>query len=176
MGNLARKVVTYSGLVLVLVLASSVVSVAEITEIHVGLEGAMCAHCATVLENVLSRLEGVEEVTITQEPAQATIVPKAGCRLDVEKLRRAVAKAEFVATWIRFEAVGLLTLREGTPGLKVQGTDQVIPLESDSKLEDLLQTVRQNCELVFIVGLIPQGQWTARIERFEVRGLLSHPC
>ena len=40
----------------------------------------------------------------------------------------------------------------------------------------LMETVRQDCDLIFIVGLIPQGQVTARIERFEVRGLLGHPC
>ncbi len=50
------------------------------------------------------------------------------------------------------------------------------PLEATGKLEELLQAVRRDCDLVFIVGLIPPGQVRARIERFEVRGLLGHPC
>jgi hypothetical protein len=118
----------------------------------------------------------VDRVEVTLDPPQATFEPKAGWRLDAETLKKAVAETEFRTSWIRFEAVGLLTLKEGVPALKVQGTEQVIPLESDRKLDELMMTVRQDCQLVFIRGVIPEGRPTARIERFEVRGLLGHPC
>ena len=162
-------------LAVVLTVSFPLVAWAEITEVRLGF-GGLCPHCAAALQKTLSSLEGVDTVQVSVEPPQATLTLKAGQPLKVEKLRTALAAKEFTPTWIRFEAVGLLTLQEGTPGFRVQGTAQVIPLETTGKLEDLLQAVRRDCDLVFIVGMIPPGQVRAQIERFEVRGLLGHPC
>lgn len=159
------------GVALGLVMYWAPVAPAEIREVRLGVEG-MCPECATELEEALSRVEGVATVQVSVEPPQARLTLKAGQPLEVAKLRRAVAGVELTPTWIRFEALGVLTIREGTTGFRVQGTAQVITLASDRKLEELMATVRRDCEVVLIEGLISPGEATARIERFEVRGLL----
>jgi hypothetical protein len=111
----------------------------------------------------------VERVKVTLEKAAADVQLKEGEPLEVEKLRKAVVDAGFTPTWIRFEAVGQLTTRDGSPALKVKGTDQLIPLVSNEKLEELRKAVGQDGKLISIVGLIPKERKAARIERFEVR-------
>jgi len=175
MGRRVQQDLCLIGLAVAVTVIFPMMAWAEITEVRLGIEGP-CPHCAEVLQETLSGIAGVDTVQVSVEPPQATLTLKAGQPLEVEKLRNALAAKGFTPTWIRFEAVGLLTLHKGTIGFRVQGTAQVIPLESDGKLDAVMQAVRRDCELVFIVGLIPPGQVTARIERFEVRGLLGHPC
>jgi hypothetical protein len=100
--------------------------------------------------------------------AKAEIRLKEGRPLEVEKLRRAVAEAGFTPTWIRFEAVGLLITRDGSPVFKVQGTEQIIPLVADETLEALRKVAGQDGKLVAIRGLIPNGKDRAQVERLEV--------
>lgn len=106
---------------------------------------------------------------VSLEQAQADIALKEGRPLEVEKLRKAVVEAGFTPTWIRFEAVGSLTTRDGSPVFKVQGTEQIIPLVGDEKLEALRKAAGQDGGLVVIIGLIAKGKETAQVERFEVR-------
>ncbi|MCZ7625230.1 MAG: hypothetical protein M5R38_04805, partial [Candidatus Methylomirabilis sp.] len=47
-----------------------------------------------------------------------------------------VVDAGFTPTWIRFEAVGRLTTRDGSPAFEVRGTEQVIPLVADEQFGD----------------------------------------
>ncbi|MFQ5846938.1 MAG: hypothetical protein ACE5IQ_04595 [Candidatus Methylomirabilales bacterium] len=101
--------------------------------------------------------------------ARADIQLKEGQPLKVEELRKAVVDSGFTPTWIRFEAVGQLTTRDGSPAFKVKGTDQVIPLVSDEKLEALKKAAGQEGESIFIVGQIPEGEEAARIEQFQIR-------
>ena len=89
--------------------------------------------------------------------------------MEVGKLRKAVVDAGFTPSWIRFQAVGQLTTRDGSPALKVKGTDQLIPLVSDEKLEELRKGAGEDGKLISILGLIPKDKEAARIERFEVR-------
>ncbi len=103
------------------------------------------------------------------EQALADITLKEGRPLEVEKLRRAVVEAGFTPTWIRFEAVGQLTTKDGNPAFKVKGTGQVIPLVADEKGEALRKATGQDGKLVSIIGLIPKGKEMAQVERFEVR-------
>jgi len=163
------------GLAVALIVVFPMMASAEITQVRLGFE-VLSPHGAAMLQKTLSSLEGVDTAQVTVEPPQATFTLKAGQLLEVERLRTALATKEITPTWIQFEAVGLFTLQGGTPGFLVQGTAQVIPLDSTPKLDDLLRAVRRECELIFIVALIPPGQATARIERFEVRGLLGLPC
>jgi hypothetical protein len=111
----------------------------------------------------------VERVRVSLEEAAADIQLKEGQPLDVKKLRKAVVDAGFTPSWIRFEAVGQLTTKNGSPAFEVRGTDQVIPLESDGKLEELKKAAGQDGKLISIVGLIPKGKEAAHIERFQVR-------
>ncbi len=111
----------------------------------------------------------MDKVKVSLEEAAADIQLKEGQPLKVEELRKAVVDSGFTPTWIRFEAVGQLTTRDGSPAFKVEGTDQVIPLVSDEKLKELKKTAGQNGKLISIVGLIPKGKETAQIERFQVR-------
>jgi hypothetical protein len=110
----------------------------------------------------------VDKVKVSLEEAAADIQLKEGQPLEVEKLRKAVVDAGFTPSWIRLEAVGQLTTRNGSPAFKVKGTDQVIPLVSDEKLEELKEAIGQDGKLTSIVGLIPKGKEAAHIERFEV--------
>lgn len=103
------------------------------------------------------------------EEAAANIQLKEGRPLEVGKLRKAVVDAGFTPSWIRFEAVGQLTTRNGSPAFQVKGTDQVIPLVTDEKLKELRKAVGQDGKLISIVGLIPKDKEAAQIERFQVR-------
>ncbi len=111
----------------------------------------------------------MDKVKVSLDEAAADILLKEGQPLEVEKLRKAVVDAGFTPSWIRFEAVGQLTTRNGTPAFKVKGTDQVIPLVSDEKLKELKESAGQDGKLISIVGLIPKEKEAARVERFQVR-------
>ncbi|GIX49732.1 MAG: hypothetical protein KatS3mg131_3943 [Candidatus Tectimicrobiota bacterium] len=111
----------------------------------------------------------MDKVKVSLQEARADIQLKEGQRLEPQKLRQAVVGAGFTPTWIRFEGVGQLIVRNGGLAFKVQGTEQLIPLASDEKARALQQAVAQEGRRVFVVGLIPKGQETARVERFEVR-------
>jgi len=111
----------------------------------------------------------VDKVKASLKEARADIQLKEGQPLEVEKLRKAVVDAGFTPSWIRFEAVGQLTTRDGNPAFKVKGTDQLIPLVSDEKLEELTKTAGQDGKVISIMGLIPKGKEAAHIERFQVR-------
>jgi len=111
----------------------------------------------------------VDKVKVSLEEATADIQLKEGQPLEVEKLRKAVVDAGFTPSWIRFEAVGQLTTRDGGPAFKVKETGQVISLESNGKLTELKESAGQDGKLISIVGLIPKGKEAAHIERFKLR-------
>jgi len=100
--------------------------------------------------------------------AKATITLKEGRPLEVEKLRMLVVEAGFTPTWIRFEAIGSLITRDGSPVFKVQATGQIIPLVADETLKALRKTAGQDGKLIAIIGLIPKGKDRAQVERLEV--------
>jgi len=111
----------------------------------------------------------VDKVKASLKEARADIQLKEGQPLEVEKLRKAVVDSGFTPSWIRFEAVGQLTTRDGSPVLKVEGTEQLIPLVSDEKLKELKKAAGQDGKVISILGLIPQDKEAAQIERFQVR-------
>ncbi|MBW8057356.1 MAG: hypothetical protein V3U42_01715 [candidate division NC10 bacterium] len=111
----------------------------------------------------------MDNVKASLKEARADIQLKEGHPLEVEDLRKAVVDSGFTPTWIRFEAVGQLTTRDGNPAFKVKGTDQVIPLVSDEKLKELKKAAGQDGNLISILGVIPKGKEAAQIERFQVR-------
>ncbi len=111
----------------------------------------------------------MDKVKASLQEARADIQLKEGQPLEVEKLRKAVVDAGFTPSWIRFEAVGQLTTRDGSPAFKVKGTDQVIPLVRDEKLKELEKAAGQDGKSISILGLIPQDKEAAQIERFQVR-------
>ncbi len=110
----------------------------------------------------------MDKVKASLKEARADIQLKEGQPLKVQELRKAVVDSGFTPTWIRVEAEGELTTRDGNPAFKVKGTDHVIPLVSDEKLEELKEAIGQDGKLTSIVGLIPKGKEAAHIERFEV--------
>ncbi len=111
----------------------------------------------------------MDKVKVSLNEAKADIRLKEGQPLEVEKLRKAVVDAGFTPSWIRFEAVGQLTTRDGAPAFKVKGTDQVIPLVSDEKLKELKKAAGQDGKAISILGLIPKDKEVAQIEQFQVR-------
>ena len=111
----------------------------------------------------------MDKVKVSLNEAKADIRLKEGQPLEVEKLRKAVVDAGFTPSWIRFEAVGQLSTRDGSPVLKVEGTDQLIPLVSDEKFKELEKAAGQDGKSISILGLIPKGKKAAQIERFQVR-------
>ena len=111
----------------------------------------------------------MDNVKANLKEARTDIQLKERQPLEVQQLRKAVVDAGFTPTWIRFEAVGRLTTRDGNPAFKVKETGQVIPLVTDEKLQELKKTVGQNGNLISILGLIPKGKEAAQIERFQVR-------
>jgi len=111
----------------------------------------------------------VDKVKVSLEEATADIQLKEGQPLEVEKLRKAVVDAGFTPSWIRIEAVGQLTTRDGGPAFKVKETGQVISLESDGKLEELKKAAGQDGKSISVLGLIPKEKEAAQIERFELR-------
>jgi len=111
----------------------------------------------------------VDKVKVSLELAQVEIKLKEGQRLEVEKLRKLVVDAGFTPTWIRFEAVGRLTTRDGSPAFEVRGTEQVIPLVADEQFETLRKAAKLDGRRVSIVGMIPKEKEWAQVERFEVQ-------
>lgn len=111
----------------------------------------------------------MDKVNVSLKEARADIRLKEGQPLEVEKLRKAIVDAGFTPAWIRFEAVGQLTTKDGSPAFKVQGTDQLITLVSDDKLKELEKAAGQNGKVTSILGLIPKEKEAAQIERFELR-------
>lgn len=111
----------------------------------------------------------MDKVKANLKEANADIQLKNGQPLEVEQLRKAVVDAGFTPTWIRFEAVGRFTTRDGSPAFKVEGTEQIIPLVSDEKLEELKKTAGKNGNSILILALIPKDKEAAQIERFQVR-------
>ena len=148
----------------------------EITAVDVGIRGVLSPNAATALRQALSALEGVEKVEVSTALGRATITPAPGWKLSVGKLGQAVREAGMSPMWIRFEALGQLTLRHGRPGLQVQGTDQLILLATDGKFDELARAARWDCDLIFIMGTIPADQDEARIERFQLTGLSGIQC
>lgn len=110
----------------------------------------------------------MDKVEVSLKQAKADIILREGRPLEVEKLRRAVAEAGFTPTWIRFEAVGLLITRDGSPVFKVQGTGQIIPLVTDETLDAPWKAAGQDGKLVVITGLIPKGKEMAQVKQFEI--------
>ena len=82
--------------------------------------------------------------------------------MDVAKLRKAVIKAGFTPTWVRFQAAGHLTEQNGRPGFKVKGIGQVIPLEKTQNLARLRQ--KASGKEVTITALIPKKKKAAQVE------------
>ncbi|MCZ6480411.1 MAG: hypothetical protein O6929_08420 [candidate division NC10 bacterium] len=111
----------------------------------------------------------MDKVKASLQEARADIQLKEGQPLEVEKLRKAVVDAGFTPSWIRFEAVGQLSTRDGSPVLKVEGTDQLIPLVSDEKFKELEKAAGQDGKAISILGLIPKDKEVAQIEQFQVR-------
>ncbi len=111
----------------------------------------------------------MDKVKVSLQEARADIQLKEGQPLEVEKLRKAVVDSGFTPSWIRFEAVGQLSTRDGSPAFKVKGTDQLIPLVSDEKLKELEKAAGQDGKSISILALIPKGEEAAQIERFQVR-------
>jgi hypothetical protein len=149
---------------------------AEITAVDVGIRGRLSPDAATALRQALSALEGVERVEANTALGRATITPAAGWRLSATRLAQAVREAGMSPMWIRFEALGQLTLRQGRPGFRVQGTDQLILLATDGKFDELTRAARWDCDLVLITATIPADQDEARVERFQLTGLSSTQC
>ncbi len=110
----------------------------------------------------------MDKVKASLQEARADIQLKEGQPLKIEELRKAVVDAGFTPSWIRFEAVGQLATRDGAPAFKVKGTDQVIPLVGDEKLEELKKAAGQDSKLISIAALIPKGKKAAQIERFQI--------
>ncbi|PWB46069.1 MAG: hypothetical protein C3F12_08375 [Candidatus Methylomirabilota bacterium] len=110
----------------------------------------------------------MDTVKVSLKLAQAEMKLKEGQPVEVERLRQLVVDAGFTPTWIRFEAIGRLTTRDGTSFFKVEGTDQLIALVADEQLEALRKATGQDGKRVAIVGMIPQEKNRAQVERFEV--------
>jgi hypothetical protein len=111
----------------------------------------------------------VDKVKVSLKQAQADLTLKEGQPIEVEKLRMLVVEAGFTPTWIRFEAVGRLTTRDGTPLFKVEGTDQLIPLVANEQFEALRKAARLDSNIATIVGMIPKEKDWVQVERFEVQ-------
>ena len=111
----------------------------------------------------------MDKAKVSMKEARADIQLKAGHPLEPGTLRLAVVGAGFTPTWIRFEAVGQLVVRNGNPAFKVQGTEQVIPLVADERLEALRQAAGPSGKLVVIMALMPPEKETAQVEEFELR-------
>jgi len=148
----------------------------EITEANVGIREVLSPNAGIALCQALSALEGIEKVEVITAFGGATITPAPGWKLSVVKVRQAVREAGLSPMWIRFEALGQLTLRGGSPGFKVQGTNQVIPLASNGKFEEAARAARWDCDLILIMGVVPVDQDEARIERFQLTGVSGTQC
>jgi copper chaperone len=61
--------------------------------VHLIIEGMTCAHCTAAVEKALKGVAGVEEVSVTLEPGEATVVGSAS----TEALIQAVVEEGYQA-------------------------------------------------------------------------------
>ncbi len=107
----------------------------------------------------------MDHVKVSLRKARADIRLKPGATLDVKKLRKAVIKAGFTPTWVRFEAAGHLTQQNGRTAFKVKGIGQIIPLEETQIIARLRR--KASGKEVTITVVIPAKKQEARVETFK---------
>ncbi len=89
-----------------LVLAASVPTVAQVEAVTVRIDGMACVFCANTLEKNLAGLKGFGDLSIDINKGSATLVPGRGGAVDVDGLRSAVRKAGFTPREVTVRATG----------------------------------------------------------------------
>ena len=105
-----------------------------------------------------------------QAKLNLVLAPKAG--LDLKKLRKAVEKAGYTASWIRFKATGSLVEKSGHYCFRMKGSGQTIALIKDKGLDRLLSALdshRPGSAEIEITGLFKRGSGAAVVEDFKLK-------
>jgi copper chaperone CopZ len=98
-------------------LALSFVSVAALAQapasnLKVGVNGMVCAFCAQGIEKTLTRMPETRAVYVNLEKKIVAIEPKAGAKLDADKVKKAIADAGYDVTKIEPTAESLETIKQ----------------------------------------------------------------
>ena len=86
---------------LMLFLASSLVLAQDQQRLEVDIAGMSCKFCVHNVEKNLSKLEGVEKVSVNLDKGIALIVMSSGKKADIKQIKKLVKKAGFTPSNVR---------------------------------------------------------------------------
>lgn len=108
------------------------------------------------MKKALKRLDGVQDVTVSLEAQSARVILKPGERLDPNKLREAVKKADFTAGQIHVTVMGVVFDN---------------PDEETSLMADLALKIPDSAQILLLVAP-PPGEPDAAHDGQETKDLL----
>ncbi|MFQ5903629.1 MAG: heavy-metal-associated domain-containing protein [Candidatus Binatia bacterium] len=144
-----------------LVLFTAASSDASFQKVRIHVLGMTCEFCERALEKNLTRVPGVESARAWLDKGTAEVTLKEGARLDIEKLARAVIDGGLTLKDIEVTAKGRLIEQEGKLAFRVGGSNQLIPLKKDEKVEVFLKRASElKLSLKIAAGQIRERLWT----------------
>ncbi len=153
--------------VLFLTLMAPGLTHADFQKIRINLLGMTCEFCERALEKNLSRVPGVESARAWLDRSLAEVTLKKGTRLDIEKLARAVKDGGLTLEDIQITVNGKLIEQEGKLAFKVGGSDHLIPLKRDEKVEAFIKRASElKVSLKIAADQISERLWT--VETIEI--------
>jgi len=139
-----------------LILATSQLSLAEIQQVTVKIDGMAWHLWALETQNSLSRLEDVEKAKVSFEKDLGFITLKKEKPLRPGILRKAVEDAGFTAKWIDLKAVGKITEQNGKWIFQVDGVDQSFVLQENELLKKLKKTDHLGEKTFMLTGRVQE--------------------
>ena len=147
--------------VLFLTLMAPELTHADFQKIRINLLGMTCEFCERALEKNLSRVPGVESARAWLDRGVADVTLKKGTRLDIQRLARAVKDGGLTLEDIQITVNGKLIEQEGKLAFKVGGSDHLIPLKRDEKVEAFLKRASElKLSLKIAADQIRERLWT----------------
>ena len=128
----------------------------------------------------LTKVEGVESVSVSLQRATADVQLRAGNRVTLAKIRQLVKDNGFVPREAIVTVVGSLIERGGKPAVDVSNLDSVWLLVEDAKQSDAYATARRLLlsalpRPVEITGIVPAPASASAPEQLTVQAVRRLP-
>ena len=88
-------------ILLIMLWISPVAYAQEQQRLEIGISGMSCKFCAHNVEKNLSKLEGIDKVSVNLDKGIALIVMSSGKKADIKQIKELVKKAGFTPSNIR---------------------------------------------------------------------------
>ena len=153
-------------------LATPQLSLAEIKQVIMKIDGMEWHLWALGTQDSLSRLEDVERAEVSLEKELGFITLKKEKPLRPEMLRKAVEDEGFTPKWIDLQVVGKITEQNGKWIFQVDGVDQRFILQENKLLEKLKKIEHLAGKTVTLTGRVQEEKETVltlSIKEFAVK-------